>query len=729
MEIMPAHPHAPSNSNRTPWIFLFGILISLTAVIASLPSLAAPSPQPRSVDTPAADTGGVSLEIDTFGLPSSLTILKDERRKEDMEQKEHARSKLIFAAHNFFNGNFSRALEYIQEGMPSGFYLMHFKRLKSRIYYMTGRISEAIDVARDIAQDSQALLPDQIRLQYLQSVERYLNLSLDTQPMVYQVAAVISGDQKMPHRFISPVGLEIDRFGRILQTSFGTNEVVVFSKGLEFMIKISGVPNPFDVAVDPDGTIFVTSFGGDRIFRFDRDGAPKGTFGRKGSGPGEFFGPEGIAISPDRYVFVIDSGNHRVQKFTLDGNFLMSFGTRGSKPGQFLSPRTLLVENTPGSDTYTLLVMCQEGNILQRFDPYGNFVGVVPTPGLSEARDFGWFGRKGMLFSTARGELLVFEEGSDTMRPILDEKNEPLKVADVGGIAVDNEAGLIYASIQSASELRVFRPSALNEKTMLNISNINFDHYPYIGLTVQTTTGEGEPVTGLSKRNFSIEEEDHVAKLISVKPVTQVGPLNVIAHIDASSALDRRIILVRSFLDDLSRALPAGAQLSIRKGPRGMLESTDNPYLIRKSLDRLSEHVDGFLSRDIDSTIREFKAGGRRNLLLITTRDQDITVEQFASLFLNLTNNGISLFVLHLSDRQLPVLKTLCRRTGGVYRRLFETSIDDFAFQLATSKTASYFIVYASPFGLLQTNVLMDLTVRLFYLTDRVSDSIRYYAP
>ena len=92
-------------------------------------------------------------------------------------------------------------------------------------------------------------------------------------------------------------------------------------------------------------------------------------------------------------------------------------------------------------------------------------------------------------------------------------------------------------------------------------------------------------------------------------------------------------------------------------------------------------------------------------------------------------NHGISLFVLHLGDVQLPVLKTLCRRTGGNFRTLNETSISDMAFELSSSKTASYFLIYPSPYGELQPNVGVDVVLRLFYLSDAVTDRIRYFAP
>lgn len=683
----------------------------------------------------AGETLGIapsfSIGIDTFGLPSSLTILEEgEKKEEDLEVKQTARFLMIAAGRALYEGNLEEAMKRLEDGLKKDYFVMHQKRILSRVHFQAGRLDSALGVAREIAADTDATSYDKSRVEFLAAVERYLKISLDTDVVSYKVAATLKGDEKTRHRFITPVGVEADRFGRILQTSFGTNEVVVFTKGLEYDMKLSGILHPFDVTVDPDGSIYVTSFGSDRVHRYKRDGTSLGSFGQKGSGPGQFFGPEGIAVSPDRYLYVVDGGNHRVQKFTLDGKHLMTFGSRGSRPGEFLSPRSIVIQPVPKSDAYTILILSQDGHLLQRFDPYGNFLGVVPTADLSEPRDMDWSPDHGFLFCTGRGELLFMKEGADTLIRVMDEFGQPLKADGVNGLSLDEEAGLMYLADQTASELRVLRPATLTEQTLINITDLDFQHYPYVGVTFQVTTGSGDPVTGLSRRNFVVEEDNHRVVPSTVRPLTQTGPLNLIVHLDPSSAIDRRSVLVRTFLSSLSRELPSDFHLSIRKGRKILLEPTDNPYSIRKSLVQIDEVVSGSLVKDLYESIAAFKGmRGRRNILLITAREGDLSPEQFAPLILELTNHGISLFVLHLSDQVLPVLKTLCRRSGGSYRMLNETSISDMSFELASSKTGSYFLVYPSPYGVLQPNVSVDLVLRLFYLTDAVSDRIRYFAP
>ncbi|MBN2408059.1 MAG: hypothetical protein JXJ19_10235 [Elusimicrobia bacterium] len=47
-----------------------------------------------------------------------------------------------------------------------------------------------------------------------------------------------------------------------------------------------------------------------------------------GSGPGEFRDPDGITVTPQGYIYVTDQGNNRVQKFDKYGSFVMEWGGR-----------------------------------------------------------------------------------------------------------------------------------------------------------------------------------------------------------------------------------------------------------------------------------------------------------------------------------------------------------------------------------------------------------------
>ena len=104
--------------------------------------------------------------------------------------------------------------------------------------------------------------------------------------------------------------------------------------------------NPVGVAVDGSGNVFVADSGNlfdadsnnARIQKFDHEGTFLTTWGTSGSGNGQFRRPLGVAVDGSGNVFVADTDNARIQKFDSAGTFLTTWGTLGSANGQFSTP-------------------------------------------------------------------------------------------------------------------------------------------------------------------------------------------------------------------------------------------------------------------------------------------------------------------------------------------------------------------------------------------------------
>ncbi len=79
---------------------------------------------------------------------------------------------------------------------------------------------------------------------------------------------------------------------------------------------------PSDVAVSKDGRIYVVDGVNNKIRLYGRDGKLVSSFGKKGSGKGEFHFPLGIDIDGSGKIYVADSGNHRIQIFNPEGKFI-----------------------------------------------------------------------------------------------------------------------------------------------------------------------------------------------------------------------------------------------------------------------------------------------------------------------------------------------------------------------------------------------------------------------
>jgi hypothetical protein len=83
---------------------------------------------------------------------------------------------------------------------------------------------------------------------------------------------------------------------------------------------------PSDVITGANGDIFVADgHGGNtnaRIVKFDKNGKFIKSWGKKGTGPGEFDTPHSLALDSRGRLFVADRNNNRIQIFDQDGKFL-----------------------------------------------------------------------------------------------------------------------------------------------------------------------------------------------------------------------------------------------------------------------------------------------------------------------------------------------------------------------------------------------------------------------
>ncbi|MSQ23731.1 MAG: TIGR03663 family protein [Chloroflexi bacterium] len=139
---------------------------------------------------------------------------------------------------------------------------------------------------------------------------------------------------------------------------------------------IAALRDPKSFALAPDGRIFVVDGANANVTVFTRDGSVERSWGRAGTGDGEFTEPWGIALGPDGSIYVADTWNHRVQKFDSQGRFVTKWGNFGDAqgqiknlPGSFFGPRDL-VFNQQGE----LLVTDTGNKRIQAFDQDGHFL-------------------------------------------------------------------------------------------------------------------------------------------------------------------------------------------------------------------------------------------------------------------------------------------------------------------------------------------------------------------
>jgi DNA-binding beta-propeller fold protein YncE len=103
--------------------------------------------------------------------------------------------------------------------------------------------------------------------------------------------------------------------------------------------------DPWAVAVDAKGNIYVAGFTNDRIQKFDSRGNYLDKWGIEGSGNGQLDGPEGVAIAPSGTIYVADGFNDRIQYFNEYGFYLGQWGSYGTGDTQFREPAGVAVDS------------------------------------------------------------------------------------------------------------------------------------------------------------------------------------------------------------------------------------------------------------------------------------------------------------------------------------------------------------------------------------------------
>src|SRR5205814_1731629 len=118
----------------------------------------------------------------------------------------------------------------------------------------------------------------------------------------------------------------------------------------------------FGVATDGSGNVYVADTDNNRIQKFACSTTSASTttsttlpaevcaflttWGSQGSANGQFNNPYGVATDGSGNVYVADTYNYRIEKFTSTGTFLTTWGSQGSDNGQFDSPQGVAADGS-----------------------------------------------------------------------------------------------------------------------------------------------------------------------------------------------------------------------------------------------------------------------------------------------------------------------------------------------------------------------------------------------
>jgi len=203
-----------------------------------------------------------------------------------------------------------------------------------------------------------------------------------------------------PSNFVTPWGVAIGPDGLVYVTDEGNNRIQKFNPDGTYVGEwATGLDtNPVGIAIDATGVVYVALHHVHQIAKFTTSGVLLGVFGSGDPGPAQIGYPVGIALGPDR-VYVASSYYNRVQVFTQSGSYV----------GGWQVPFPYGVELDAAGDVY---VSSYSTWVVYKSTSTGSPLGTIGSPGSGDGQ---FFYPVSMAFDTA-GNLFVIDGDNDRVQ-------------------------------------------------------------------------------------------------------------------------------------------------------------------------------------------------------------------------------------------------------------------------------------------------------------------------
>jgi DNA-binding beta-propeller fold protein YncE len=313
------------------------------------------------------------------------------------------------------------------------------------------------------------------------------------------IKGFIEGDKKSVPSFIKPAQIAVDKNNHYFVASYLTGTVCEFDPNMKivrnYMSALQEIKNPFGIAIDGDGYLYISDFTNDVIVKLNRYNIIEKKIGFKGVGQGGLLGPKNLIFDDDENLYVTDSGNKRINKYKKDGEFLFSFGNN-------LDDNSL---KNPGGiffDGGKIYVCDREADKVLVFDKNGNFLNAFGDAVLKEPYDI-TRDKLGRFLVLCKEKIWAYEEDNVLWYPIEETGNRLKRGLSV---VTDKENNILVTDFDTSRLLVLSLARQRYSNLNVNIERIYSQKFREVHLALTVEKDDGSMPEGVGAGNIFIYE-------------------------------------------------------------------------------------------------------------------------------------------------------------------------------------------------------------------------------
>jgi len=472
----------------------------------------------------------------------------------------NAEDNVRWAVYSYHRGYYNEAIRSLELALGFKPQLEKTRFWLGKVLYKSGFEEAALNEWKSLSEAQNPLLKNTIQIINLR---RGINRELAEKERL--VVNRTLDPAKNYYGFKRPTSIKPRKNGAFFIVAYGSSEVISVNangmvtdvfKGLVTNVlksKDALYDHPFDVLEMDDGTFYMTEYAADRIAYCKANGDKIKMFGAKGTGDGGLLGPQYLAMDNQNYLYVTDWGNKRVSKFDKEGTFILTFGSK--QAGVSVPSDSLLTAPTGIAVIDDYVFVADKGKKrIAVYDTSGNYLSALGEEVLWGPEGLNVKDRNTLLIADTLGfaektRIVELDIEQEKITPLPDPIDKSKRLLSA---AFDANNNLVTADFDANKVFILSRMSDLYAGYFAEIQHIDSVNFPEVTVDIAVEDRYGNPIFGLEKQNFIINETTQpVSNIVMYNPVSMQPDSSVVVLVEKSPTMEKQKAELKKALETI----------------------------------------------------------------------------------------------------------------------------------------------------------------------------------